>query len=404
MEETTAQEPDTPLNLQRRIKRHVWAPVWDWFAVCSPGLEDLCAAELTALGLEAGPPRPGGAPFRGKLEACYRANLGLAAAARVLMRLADFRVRNWSDLTRRAQAVPWEALLKPGAPVRVRVALRESNLKHSGSVGRAVLQAAEERMSRLGLEPPSEADPEAADSQLILVRGAGRRAVISLDSSGEHLHRRGYRRSPGQAPLREDLAAALLRHCGYTGEETLLDPMCGAGTLAVEAALLARRLPPGGRRAFAFERWACHRAAAWNYLRRQALDQALPQAPAPILARDLRGQAVKLTRANARRAGAAGDLETAAADFFSTPPPRVGRGLLVFNPPWGKRLGSVSQAREFMARAGRKLRADYPGWRVGAVLYRPEWAELLGLAQTRELAAPHGGVKVTLIHGLAPQA
>jgi putative N6-adenine-specific DNA methylase len=330
----------------------------------------------------------------------YLANLWLRTAGRVLLRLRDFRVHNWSDLPRQAMAVPWEVYLPAGAALRVRVTLHDSNLKHSGRVAEEVADAAIQRLTSLKLVAPflakgSEGPQEKALT--IMVRGYGRRASISLDTSGEHLHRRGYRLRPGQAPLREDLAAALLIFCGYDGRRPLLDPLCGSGTIPIEAGLLTRGLAPGLSRHFAVESCPCHRTPALAHLRKRAAEAALTQVPAPILARDR--SALAAARSNAARAGLKYDLAFARADFFTTPPPGGESGLLVINPPYGKRLGSVRQAEEFAVRLGRRLSDFYVGWRCGVVLYLPHWAEALGLRQARSLVIPHGGVKVTLLSG-----
>ncbi|RJX33974.1 MAG: RNA methyltransferase [Desulfarculus sp.] len=390
------------INLERRCKRQAWAPTHRFFAVTAPGLEPLCAAEMAALGLAGVEPVSGGVHFAGRLEAAYQANLWLRIAGRVLLRLRDFRVRRWEDLERQAASVPWEVWLTPGAPLRVQVALHQSNLKHSGRVEEVVLSAAAARLAELGLDAPTPAAAGDEQAQSLLVRGQERRASLSLDTSGPHLHKRGWRAQGGTAPLREDLAAALLLLCGYDGSLPLLDPLCGAGTLAIEAALLARRLPPGGQRGFAFENWPCHRAAAWQHLKAQAGQGALASAPAAILARDHQARPLALAQENAALAGVAADVTFNRDDFFTAPPP-AGPGLLVMNPPYGKRLGSVRQARDFMDRLGQRLRAAYPGWRCGVVLYRPEWAGLLGLKEEARLAAPFGGLKVTLLCGSIPR-
>ena len=385
-------------NLERRIKRQVWAPKHRFFAVCAPGLEPLCAAELTALGLRGVEPEPGGVGFGGRLEAGYAANLWLRAGGRVWLRLKDFRVRNWDDLVRQAGAVPWEVFLAPGAALNISVTLNASNLKHEGRIAQVVGKAARDRLKSLGLAAPVPAEPGDESAQRLQVRGVDRRASISLDMSGAHLHKRGYRAQGGAAPLREDLAAALLMLCEYDGGAPLLDPLCGGGTLAIEAALLARRLPPGGNRNFAFENWPSFREGAWRHIKREAATQALDAPPTPILGRDRNARVARLAQDNALRAGVGEGVGFETADFLSAPPP-AGPGLVVMNPPYGKRLGSVRQAEALVAKLGARLAEAYQGWQVGAVLYRPEWAALLGLDESARLAAPFGGLKVTLISG-----
>jgi putative N6-adenine-specific DNA methylase len=401
---TSSPTDQGPPNLARRIKRQAWAPQWDWFAVCAPGLEKILGTELKDLSLKPFPAETGegGVAFQGKLEAGYLANLWLRSAGRVLMRLADFRVRTWDDLVRQAGTIAWEAFLPAGAALSVRVTLKNSNLKHSGRVAEEVFKAASRSLQKAGLAPPRQAKAH-EQAQAILVRGVDRRCQISLDASGEHLHKRGYREAPGKAPLREDLAAALLQLAGYDGKELLLDPMCGAGTLPIEAALMARNLPALGERSIAMQAWPCHREPTWRHLLAKAAQEALAAAPSPILGRDLGGAAIKAAAANAQRAGVGEDLRLEQADFFTAPPPPGPPGLLVMNPPYGKRLGSVRQAEAFIKNVSQHLSQAYGGWRMGIVLYLPQWLEVLGLQDPRIISAPFGGVKVTLAAGRVPR-
>jgi len=392
-------QQQTP-NLARRAKRHAWAPTWRFFAACPPGLEPVLAAELEELGFAEVAATAGGVEFSGRLAEAYRANLWLRSAGRVLLRLKDFRVRRFSDLPRQAAAVPWEVFLPAGCLLAVQVSLRRSNLRHAGQAAQAVFDAACRRLADLGLEPPRPAPaPDAAGRQMVMVRGQERRALISLDTSGEHLHRRGYRLAGAKAPLRENLAAALLLFCGYRGDEPLLDAMCGSGTLAIEAALLARRLPPALERGLALEDWPAHHPATWRHLRRKAREAVLPRAPRPIHAWDLKAGALRAARENAARAGVEADLTLERGDFFSAPPPQAAPGLLVCNPPYGRRLGNQRQARQLVVRLGGHLRRHYQGWRVGLVLHRPQWIKLVGLKEVESLLTSHGGLKVCLVRG-----
>lgn len=388
------------INLERRIKRQAWPHQWDMFAVCPPGLESICADELTRLEMEGVEPTQGGVSFRAKLGQAYEANLWLRSASRVLLRLSDFRVRRFSDLVRHADTAPWEMFLAPGIPLKVQVTLHQSNLRHSGEASEAVWNAIQRRMAGLGLAGPKPLKPHETGGQSVMVRGLDRRAAISLDTSGEHLHRRGYRQDSAKAPMRENLAAALLMFCGYDGSMPLLDPMCGSGTLAIEAALMARNIPPALNRGLAMEDWPAHRPKTWQHLKNQAQAAMLAKAPQPILARDHQTGAINAVQANGERAGVAGDLEVSRGDIFKEPPPETGPGLLVCNPPYGKRLGSVRQAQAFVSRLGQRLSQAYQGWRVGVVLYRPEWLEALPLTRTEIMKAPHGGLTVSFVTGV----
>lgn len=386
-------------NIQRRIKRRVWAPSHDLFAVTTPGLEDICAHELRELGMADVEPLPGGVAFSGGIEDIYRANLWLRTAGRILLRLAVFRVRGWSDLSRQAAKIPWEVFLVPGAEAAVQVSLTNSNLKHTGRIAEEVLTQAGKHMRALELDPPRPAVADTPGAQKILVRGVDRRAMISLDTSGEHLHRRGYRKAAGPAPLREDLAAGLLNLCEYQPNEPLLDAMCGAGTLAIEASLMARALPPGLHRDLAITHWPSHRKPTFEYLCKRATAAAKDAAPALIMARDRSAHTLRAAKANAERASVDADVVIENADFFIADPPDTPPGLLVINPPYGKRLGNLKQAESFHRHIGQRLRESYAGWRVGIVLYRGAWAGLLGLEEKARLTVPHGGLRVTMLYG-----
>jgi len=388
---------------QRRIRQGLWAEEHRFFAPTAPGLEALCARELESLDVNGITRTAGGVAFGARLDAAYRANLWLRTADRVLVRLRDFRVHRWDSLVRQAARVSWEAWLPAGGPLAVEVSLKRSNLKHRGRIAEVVREAIGARLAEHGLAPPSSARRGDPLAHRLLVRGQGVRALISLDVTGEHLHRRGYRRAAGAAPLRENLAAALLLHCGYHGGLPLLDGMCGAGTLAIEAALIARRLAPGRHREFALLRAPAHHQRTWIRQRREADARALPEAPAPILAMDQRAAALRATADNAERAGVDRDIGIAREDFLRAEPPELDEpGLLVLNPPYGRRLGDPRQARRLLAAIGNRLQEAYPGWRCGAVVPRAAWVKLLGLRQESRLVVPHGGQRVILVCGEVP--
>jgi len=248
------------------------------------------------------------------------------------------------------------------------------------------------------LQPAEGEDPLV---QRILVRLEEDRLTLSLDTTGEHLHRRGYRQATAKAPLRENLAAGLLLAAGYDGERPLVDPMCGSGTLAIEAALIARRLPPGGNRSFLFERWPSFRASTWTHLKKRAMEEARPAAPAAIVARDTHGGALRAAEANAERAGVSRDLVLEQADFFHASPPE-GTGWVVMNPPYGLRVGESEDIRALYRRIGGRLRSAYAGWDFALLVPEARLIEVLGLPAEPPLWIPHGGLKVAVVRGKVP--
>jgi putative N6-adenine-specific DNA methylase len=297
----------------------------DVFAACAPGLEPVLAAELRALGLEAHP-QPGGALARGE-DAAALVCLGSRVADAALLRL-------------------WE-----------------------GPAG--------------DLPAAKRAARACAGGRELLVRADGGRATISVDAAGAPLFRRGWRARVGAAPLRESIAAGLLLAAGFDGDVPFLDPMCGSGTLAIEAALVAARRAPGLGRSFAFEALPGHDAARTARVRARLAALARP-VPVPIHASDRNAGALRLAAKNAAAAGIADAIAFARADAAAAPAP-AGPGLLAVNPPYGVRLDAELQASW---RALGALLARLPGWRAAVLAPARGGEALLGLLPGRAAEAP----------------
>lgn len=384
--------------LSRRIKQTVHAPVHTWFAPCAPGLEPILARELLTLDASDVTPLSGGVEFKGKLEVCYRANLWLRTANRVLLRAAEFRARAPEELYRHVKDVRWETLL-PALPLRVEVSLHASRMTSDTQVERTLREGIQARFAEQHLPALPEGD---GPSQLLLVRLEENRVTLSLDTSGELLHKRGYREATAKAPIRETLAAGILLAAGYDGSAPLIDPMCGAGTFPIEAALIARRLPPGGQRRFLFEDWPSFKEATWRHLKTKAQSDALPEVPQPIVAQDLNPGAIAATRANAQRAGVLADLTVREADAFAHTAPAGPAGWVVINPPYGRRVGEREAVGRLYDRLGATLRREYPGWRYAIVVPEPSLYGALRLPEEERLVFPHGGLKVGVTIGRVP--
>ncbi|MDQ6830636.1 MAG: THUMP domain-containing protein, partial [Gemmatimonadota bacterium] len=256
----------------------------DLFAITAPGLEPLAAGELHALGIADAKAEAGGVSFGGGLPEVYRANLWLRTATRVVARAAEFGARAFYELEKGAKQVAWERWLGGGRPVQIRVTCRKSKLYHSDAVAERVANAIASRATKAGEitarsggadGEDDDAVQDRADAQLVIVRMLHDRCTISIDTSGALLHRRGYRLATAKAPLRETLAAAALFASAWDPTGPLIDPLCGAGTIAIEAALLARHMAPGAQRNFAFMAWPSFDATAWTKIRDDALASAL---------------------------------------------------------------------------------------------------------------------------------
>jgi putative N6-adenine-specific DNA methylase len=377
---------------------------FDLFAVAAPGLEPLVARELGALGVGELRVEAGGVAWRGGLPEIARANLWLRTASRVLARVGRFHARALGELERRAAHLPWERFLARGRAVQVRVTSRKSRLYHQRAIAERVGRALE---AVTGIQPESGAggdDTEILeDRQLIVVRFLRDECLLSVDTSGALLHRRGYRLATAKAPLRETLAAALLLAAGWDGRRPLLDPFCGSGTIAIEAALLARGLAPGLWRPFAFEQWPGTDATVLEHERAQARRKALEASPAPIYASDHDPGAIRAARANAERAGVAADI-TFACRGASQLPPLPGPGLLATNPPYGRRVGDWRHLARPYETLGRALRRTFSGWDAAILAPAPRSALVSGalvresgLAFREVMRTSNGGITVRLL-------
>ncbi|HEU6450801.1 MAG TPA: THUMP domain-containing protein [Gemmatimonadaceae bacterium] len=387
------------------------------FAVCALGLEELVAGELRSLGIDArvADEEPGGVAFDATVEALYQANLHLRTASRVLVRLASFHVRALGELERRARELEWSRFMAPGRSVRLRVTCRKSRLYHTGAVAERVANALTSRSGALtdaatignavGVRgereaaPPDDDDVDDDENQLVVVRIFHDRCTVSIDSSGALLHRRGYRLATAKAPLRETLAAALLIASEWDPHSPLLDPMCGSGTIAIEGALIARRIAPGLRRSFAFVEWPEFEREPWERVLDEARARILPAAPAPIQASDRDAGAIQAAIANAERAGVAGDIDFSRRAISAIEPP-PGPGWIVTNPPYGARVGERDHLRNLYSQLGKVLRAKCRGWTVALLSADARLDSRLGVQLAPALKTRNGGIAVRAAIGV----
>lgn len=384
------------------------------FAVTAPGLAPLCEAELHALGIHDTQADDAGVAFSADATALARAHLWLATASRIIVRLASFEARGFAELERHAKRVPWGRVVAPGRAVRLRVTSRKSKLYHTAAIAErlwpaivaagGVAPVSSDMSTELDdLDAPDDGLSATDDAQLIIVRVLRDVVTISADASGALLHRRGWRLATAKAPMRETLAAALLRAAGYDGTGPLVDPVAGSGTLGIEGARLARRMPPGLDRTFGFERWPAFDPKPLAHARADAEAHMLSRAPAPIVVNDRDAGAVDAITANATRAGVLADL-----DIRHGPATRVllpkGPGWLVANPPYGKRVTGGDDPRDLYISLGRAWRAGAAGWRVGVVTTTAALANAFGLPLRATISTRNGGLAVAFYTGLVPSS
>ena len=367
----------------------------DWFAILSPGAEEIAARETTRLpGVMNVKAVPGGVEFRGPLEVGMRANLHLRLPTRILLRLGQARAREFGKLRHQLAHLPWEAVISGGAPLRITASASHCRLYHTGAIDETVRAAIGDRVGTA----PAKANANSRDAPLVLVRGVDDTWTISVDSSGERLHRRGWRTEGGDAPLRETLASALLAFCEWAPGQALVDPMCGAGTIPIEACAEALGIAPGLGRAFAFETWPGlpTEHARWQDIRGQAECARRDILSAPIVASDRNSEAVATTRRNAARAGVAAHLQVLERPLAQVEPPAQS-GLFIANPPYGERLGRRHEIPALYREIGRVLRFRFGGWRAGIVVPDARLASAFRLPVVASHPLGHGGLRVTLL-------
>jgi putative N6-adenine-specific DNA methylase len=360
------------------------------FLVVPPGHEGLAADEARAAGFADAAPVAGGVTLRGGWPQVWRANLDLRIPTRVLVRLGAFRALHLAQLDKRARRFPWGDTLRPDVPIRVEASTRASKIWHAGAAQQRVETALREDFGAT----------LATDAPLLLkVRIEDDLVTLSLDTSGEALHKRGWKQAVAKAPLRETLAAAFLRQAGFDGTQVVIDPMCGSGTLVIEAAQIAAGLPPGAQRDFAFQRLASFDPAAWAAL----LDRpAPPSPPAQFFGQDRDDGAIRMSRANAQRAGVEGLCHFARQPISDMAPPAnltpgIAPGLVITNPPWGARIGERKLLFALYATLGRVLAERFAGWRVA--LIAPDAGLIKATGLGLDPAGPPvdiGGIKASL--------
>jgi putative N6-adenine-specific DNA methylase len=361
----------------------------DYYVVVAPGLEALCAAELAALGIVVTDRQNGGLAFAGGLRELYLANLWLRTASRILVRVGEFGARDFPTLYKRLGRLPWGRFVKPGRPCRCRVSSQHSRLLHSGRVEQTCREAVAKALGGV-------AEDATQEEATIYVRIVDDRCLVSVDSSGAHLHRRGYMQARGAAPLRETLAAGCLLAAGFDGSQSLVDLMCGSGTLAVEAALIALNLPPGGRRTFAFMDWPGFRPGLWQQLLDVAARAAGVAPSAAIVAVDSNPRAIAALRLNLAEAGLDElvDGHCCPMQDFSS---ELKHGLLICNPPYGERLGKNADLDALYRDLGRVYGTRFAGFQGCLICPEKRLVRQTGLAFEPLLRFSNGGIPVALL-------
>ena len=387
--------------IQKRIKRHVIGKEHIFFATTPPGLESICAQEIAALSTDIKNTDivPGGVEFRCRLAGCYAANLHLRIPNRILMRLTDFTATNFRQLEKHVLQFPWELYLSPSSELVFSVKTRHSRLFHTTAITKRIETCIRQQIP---LRPSGRfCLPEKRDRQHLYVRAVNDHFFLSLDSSGDLLFKRGLKHDVGKAPIRETLAAAILKLAGYDGSQPLLDPMCGSGTFSLEAAMLARNIPPGFYRDFAFMQWPAFREPQWQHLKRKAADDIKCMNKPMIFSSDQDLKRIAELQKISDKFELQDVIQVGVHDFFLLMPQDMTEkpGILVLNPPFGVRLNSNDKPKAFYHDIFKKLEKDFRHWQI-AILVKDQAIIKWFPSRFKQYPLFHGGIDLMLLIGI----
>jgi putative N6-adenine-specific DNA methylase len=369
----------------------------NFFAITSPGIEVILQNELKELGIKGLKRIAGGVEGKGKIEDLWKANLWSRTANRIVVRIDEFHASSFHELERRAKKVEWSKYVVRGATVAFRVTCRKSRLYHSDAVAERFENVLVQQLGAKIGDRNTDDDSD-GNAQLFIVRIADDVCTVSIDSSGELLHRRGYRQAVAKAPLRETLAAAMLIGSGWDKQSPLVDPMCGSGTIPIEAAMMARNIAPGARRTFAFLGWPDHNTAAWNDLVQQAKSGEAPLSDTKIIASDRDAGAITAAKSNAERIGVDQDIDLSHRALSAVEFPDE-KGWIVTNPPYGLRVGESAPLRNLYATLGKVLSHQARGYHLALLSADKKLEAQLRLPLREAFRTTNGGIPVHLVTG-----
>lgn len=355
------------------------------FLVAIPGLERTLCEEARSRGFASAKAIPGGVAFIGGWPGVWRANLVLRGATRVLARIGAFRVLHLAQLDKRARGVAWSGILRHDVPFRVEAACRKSRIYHSGAAAERIERAIREELGAPAADDAAVCIKARIDDDL---------CTIAVDTSGEPLHKRGFKAEINAAPMRETMASLFLRMCGYDGREPVVDPMCGSGTFVIEAAEIAAKLEPGRGRSFAFEQLATFDGAQWSKMRK-AGEPSVPKHKCYGSDRD--PGAIRISQSNAARAGVSNHVVFSDQPVEELFAPDDAKGLVITNPPYGARIGDAKHLVPLYRAFGQTMMTRFKGWRVGLITSDPSLAKATALPFNKQ-SPPivHGGIRVVL--------
>lgn len=356
-------------------------------ATCMKNLEEELEKELQLLGAGEIKKQIRAVKFSGNLELLYKANVWLRTAIKVLVPIFKFKAKQDQKFYEKAKSFAWEEVFSEEQTFLIDYAVHSSYFEHSQFAALRLKDAIVDRFREVGKKRPN-VNRDNPDLRIHL-HISEEEVNLSLDSSGEPLFKRGYRRESLVAPINECLAAGLIMKTGWCGEEDFFDPMCGSGTIAIEAAMIACNVPPNFNRIrFAFESWKSYDVALFSKILGEAKEQYRPLR-STIFARDVQSNAIRASRVNINTAGMRKSIQLEQADFFKEKSPAQS-GLMVMNPPYGERLNVVGSLVSFYGKIGSTLKHEYEGWTAWIFSSEQDAFKNIGLKTDQKISLMNG--------------
>jgi putative N6-adenine-specific DNA methylase len=364
-----------------------------FFAPCPRGLEGVLEGELHRLGVPTTIKTEGGVGFSASWSTMYWVNLNTHIASRVLWEVGQSAYKTERDVYHAAYALAWPDWFTPAQTIKVKVSARRCPLPSLDFLTLRIKDAVCDKFAKAKQERPS-IDTVRPDIKLDAFLDQNT-VTFYVDTSGEPLFKRGHRIESVEAPLRENLAAGILQLAGWTTNDVLLDPMCGGGTIPLEAALMARQIAPGISRNFGFERLLLHDAHQWNHLRETALAKQVAQVPTAIYASDRDPAMVKVAQRMFQEARVAIDVRLKQSDILDLEAP-ADTGVMIINPPYGIRLSRSDELESFYPKLGDWLKQRFAGWRAYVLTGDARLSKLIGLTPSKRIPLFNGALECRL--------
>ncbi len=364
-----------------------------FFVPCPRGLEGVLEAELQTLGVPSATKTEGGVGFSASWSTMCWINLKSHIASRVLWEVGHSAYKTEQDVYHAASALAWPEWFTPEQTIKVKVSARRCLLPSLDFLTLRIKDAICDRFVAGRHKRPS-VDTERPNIKVDAFLDQNT-VTVYLDTSGEPLFKRGHRRSRVEAPLRENLAAGILRLAGWTPQDVLLDPMCGSGTIPLEAALMARQIGPGISRPFGFERLLVHDAARWERQREAARAEQVAALPSAIYASDRDPATVKIAQRMFQGAGVANDIQLKQSDILDLDAPSA-QGVMVINPPYGVRLSRPDELESFYPKLGDWLKQRFAGWRAYVLTGDARVPKLIRLTPSKRIPLFNGALECRL--------